>query len=258
MKINLPLVNTSKVKEVMKDNNGMDGLSNIITDNLKRYNLYKIFSIFDFYEMKSALLEAADATPGVYHILTIDENGFTEWIDYTESTRDEMYEKWKGIIEEDDIIGDEEGYTKDDLISNLYTILYEDFGFDMYIEEYAVNIGHGIRIATPNNVFDFAYRYISALYKNQIDIIRNTKDDGRLSTWLGMNAAGLLCENNILDEMILIGYDISEIKREYPYEIEILANNDRSYDISDTYIYLLNHILKASHVFVKGIQNETN
>ena len=58
--------------------------------------------------------------------------------------------------------------------------------------------------------------------------------------------------------MIIIGYDISEIKREYPYEIEILANNDRSYDVSDTYIYLLNHILKASHAFVKGIQNETN
>ena len=131
----------------MKDNNGMDGLSNIITDNLKRYNLYKIFSIFDFYEMKSALLEAADATPGVYHILLVDENGFTEWIDYTESTRDEMYEKWKGIIEEDDIIGDDEGYTKDDLIANLYTILYEDFGFDMYIEEYAVNIGHGMNDA---------------------------------------------------------------------------------------------------------------
>lgn len=258
MKINLPLVNTSKVKELMKDNDGMDGLTNIIEDNLKRYNLYKIFSIFDFYEMKSALIEAANKTDGVQHIVILDENGYTEWIDYTEDSVNDLYEKWEGIIREDDMIGDSEGYTKDDLVANLYTILHEDFGFDMYIEEYAVNIGHGVRIEKPDNIYDFVYRYVSSLYKSQIDMIKNTKDDGRLSTWLGMNAAGLLCENNILEDMILVDYDISKIKREYPYEIEMLANNDRSYDMSDTYVYLLNHILKASHAFVKGIQNETN
>ena len=115
MKINLPLVNTSKVKELMKDNNGMDGLTNVISDNLKRYNLYKIFSIFDFYEMKSALIEAADKTEGVYHIIILDENGFTEWIDYTEDSVNDLYAKWEGIIKEDDMIGDVEGYTKDDL-----------------------------------------------------------------------------------------------------------------------------------------------
>lgn len=258
MKINLPLVNTSKVKEVMKDNNGMDGLTNIISDNLKRYNLYKIFSIFDFYEMKSALIEAADKTEGVHHIIILDENGFSEWIDYTEDSVKDLYEKWEGIIREDDIIGDTEGYTKDDLVANLYTILYEDFGFDMYIEEYAVNIGHGVRIDKPDNIYDFAYRYVSALYKSQIDMIKNTKDDGRLSTWLGMNAAGLLNENNLIEDIVLIDFDISEVKREYPYEIDMLAYNDRSYDMSDTYIYLLNYILKASHEFVKGIRNETN
>ena len=248
MKINLPLVNTSKVKELMKDNNGMDGLTNVISDNLKRYNLYKIFSIFDFY----------DKTEGVHHIIILDENGFTEWIDYTEDSVNDLYAKWEGIIKEDDMIGDAEGYTKDDLIANLYTILREDFGFDMYIEEYAVNIGHGVRIESPNNIYDFAYRYVSALYENQIDIIKNTKDDGRLSTWLGMNAAGLLNENNIIEDIVLVDFDISEVKREYPYEIDMLAYNDRSYDMSDTYIYLLNYILKASHEFVKGIRNETN
>ena len=287
MKINLPLVNTSKVKEVMKDNNGMDGLTNIISDNLKRYNLYKIFSIFDFYEMKSALIEAANKTDGVTHIIILDENGYTEWVDYTEDSvrfisisdkvdtlKDEgsnksfeivlknivndLYAKWEGIIKEDNIIGDAEGYTKDDLIANLYTILREDFGFDMYIEEYAVNIGHGVRIDKPDNIYDFAYRYVSALYRSQIDMIKNTKDDGRLSTWLGMNAAGLLNENNLIEDIVLIDFDISEVKREYPYEIDMLAYNDRSYDMSDTYIYLLNYILKASHEFVKGIRNETN
>ena len=122
MKINLPLVNTSKVKELMKDNNGMDGLTNVISDNLKRYNLYKIFSIFDFYEMKSALIEAADKTEGVHHIIILDENGFTEWIDYTEDSVNDLYAKWEGIIKEDDMIGDAEGYTKDDLIANLYYV----------------------------------------------------------------------------------------------------------------------------------------
>ena len=223
MKINLPLVNTSKVKEVMKDNNGMDGLTNIISDNLKRYNLYKIFSIFDFYEMKSALIEAASKTEGVHHIIILDENGFTEWIDYTKDSVKDLYEKWEGIIREDDIIGDSEGYTKDDLVANLYTILYEDFGFDMYIEEYAVNIGHGVRIESPDNIYDFAYGYVSALYKSQIDMIKNTKDDGRLSTWLGMNVAGLLNENNLIEDIVLIDFDISEVKREYPYEIDMLA-----------------------------------
>lgn len=258
MKINLPLVNTSKMKEVMKDNNGMDGLTNIISDNLKRYNLYKIFSIFDFYEMKSALIEAAETTDGVYHIVTIDENGFTEWLDYDEESRDDLYNKWRDIIEADENIGGEEGYTRDDLIANLYTILYEDYGFDMYIEEYAVNIGHAVRIEKPDNMFDFAYKYVSALYDKQKDIIRNTKDDGRLSAWLGINAAGLLSETTPLEDLILIEYDISTIKREYPYEIEMLAYNDRSYDMTDTYIYILNYILKASHAFVKGLQNETN
>lgn len=258
MKINLPLVNTSKIKEVMKDNNGMDGLTNIISDNLKRYNLYKIFSIFDFYEMKSALIEAAEATDGVYHIVILDENGFTEWIDYDEESRQSLYEKWKDIIETDDVIGYDDGYTKDDLVANLYTVLYEDFGFDMYIEEYAVNIGHGVRIDKPDNVFDFVYRYISALYDKQKDMIKNTKDDGRLSTWLGMNAAGLLSETTPLEDLILIDYSVPTIKREYPYEIALLAQNDRSYDMSDTYVYLLNYILKASHMFVKGLQNETN
>ena len=258
MKINLPLVNTSKVKELMKDNDGMDGLTNIIEDNLKRYNLYKIFSIFDFYEMKSALIEAANKTNGVQHTIILDENGFTEWIDYTEDSVKDLFEKWEGIILKDDAIGEEEGYTKDDLIANLYTILYEDFGFDMYIEEYAVNIGHGVRIESPDNIYDFAYRYVSSLYASQIDTIRNTKDDGRLSTWLGMNAAGLLNENNLIEDIVLIDFDISSVKREYPYELDILAYNDRSYDMSDTYIYLLNYILKASHEFVKGIRNETN
>lgn len=258
MKINLPLVNTSKVKELMKDNDGMDGLTNIISDNLKRYNLYKIFSIFDFYEMKSALIEAAEKTKGTKHIVILDENGFTEWIDYTKDSAKDLCEKWEGIIREDDMIGDSEGYTKDDLVANLYTILYEDFGFDMYIEEYAVNIGHGVRIESPDNIYDFAYRYVSALYNSQIDMIRNTKDDGRLSTWLGMNAAGLLNENNLIEDIVLIDFDISQVKREYPYELDILAYNDRSYDMSDTYIYLLNYILKASHEFVKGIRNETN
>lgn len=258
MKINLPLVNTSKVKELMKDNDGMDGLTNIIEDNLKRYNLYKIFSIFDFYEMKSALIEAAEKTNGTKHIVILDENGFTEWIDYTKDSAKDLFEKWEGIIMGDDVIGEDEGYTKDDLIANLYTILYEDFGFDMYIEEYAVNIGHGVRIESPDNIYDFAYRYVSSLYASQIDMIRNTKDDGRLSTWLGMNAAGLLNENNIIEDIVLVDFDISSVKREYPYELDILAYNDRSYDMSDTYIYLLNYILKASHEFVKGIRNETN
>lgn len=258
MKIKLPLVNTSKVKEVMKDNNGIDGLTNTIRDNLKRYNLYKVFSISDFYDMKSALIKAAEATDGVYHIVILDENGFTEWIDYDEESRQSLYEKWKGIIEEDDVIGDNDGYTKEDLIANLYTVLYEDFGFDMYIDEYAVNIGHGVRVDKPDNVFDFVYRYISALYDKQKDMIRNTKDDGRLSTWLGMNAVGLLSETTPLEDLILIDYSVPTIKREYPYEIALLAQNDRSCDISDTYVYLLNYILKASHEFVKGLQNETN
>lgn len=258
MRINTPLVNTSKLREVMKDNNGMDGLTNTIRDNLKRYNLYKVFSIFDFYEMKSALIEAAEATDGVCHIVILDENGFTEWIDYNEESRQSLYEKWRDIIETDDVIGYDDGYTKDDLVANLYTVLYEDFGFDMYIEEYAVNIGHGVRIDKPDNIFDFVYRYVSTLYDKQKDMIRNTKDDGRLSTWLGMNAAGLLSENTPLEDLILIDYSVPTIKREYPYEIALLAQNDRSYDMSDTYVYLLNYILKASHMFVKGLQNETN
>ena len=157
MKINLPNISTSKLRDYMDNKNGF---YETLYHNLRKYDLFNTLGQMDYYDMKNSLIKATKNIETANHVIIVDENGYTTFYEYDEESVENLYNEWSSFIKADDNLTNIEGVTREDLCANLYTVLYEDFGYDMYIEEYAINIAHGVEVGTEEDACKLIYQYI--------------------------------------------------------------------------------------------------